>query len=205
MNKPVQGSGDRLITASIRKALERPFGKLLAPRKLLAALKNPKAPIIAVGDISTLLLMRNGITPDVSFFDFTCKRKPIMAEDKRELLFMRGKLIKITNPAGMISAELMRTTKAILIGRLKENVKVLVDGEEDLAAIPCMMFAPRGSFIVYGQPDRGAVLIKLRGEDRLKAQAIYKNSKAASIGKAGKRDRKLPVKASGKKQKKERK
>jgi len=35
-----------------------------------------------------------------------------------------------------------------------------VDGEEDLAVIPCVLMAPEGSLILYGQPGEGVVLVE---------------------------------------------
>jgi len=36
-------------------------------------------------------------------------------------------------------------------------VRIVVDGEEDLATLPALVAAPRGSSVVYGQPGDGMV------------------------------------------------
>jgi uncharacterized protein (UPF0218 family) len=36
-----------------------------------------------------------------------------------------------------------------------------VDGEEDLAVLPCLLNSPKDAFILYGQPNEGVVLVKV--------------------------------------------
>ena len=40
-------------------------------------------------------------------------------------------------------------------------MKIVVEGEEDLATLPAILYAPPGSVVVYGQPDEGSVLVKV--------------------------------------------
>jgi uncharacterized protein (UPF0218 family) len=52
---------------------------------------------------------------------------------------------------------------------------VLVKGEEDLAALVVMMYAPNGTLIVYGQPDEGAVLVEENEDVRNSAVRSYES------------------------------
>lgn len=38
---------------------------------------------------------------------------------------------------------------------------ILVDGEEDLAVLPCILTAPSGSLVLYGQPGEGLVVCEV--------------------------------------------
>jgi len=46
------------------------------------------------------------------------------------------------------------------------SIRIEVDGEEDLAFIPCMLLAPDDAVIVYGYPNRGLVLANVTLENR---------------------------------------
>ena len=40
-------------------------------------------------------------------------------------------------------------------------MKDVVDGEEDLAVIPLVLLSPLGTKVIYGQPNKGAVLVNV--------------------------------------------
>ena len=37
-----------------------------------------------------------------------------------------------------------------------QNLRIIVDGEEDMAALACIFLAPPGTTVIYGIPNRGA-------------------------------------------------
>ena len=51
-------------------------------------------------------------------------------------------------------------------------VRITVDGEEDLLVIPACVFAPENSFVMYGQPNEGLVIIRVTPEIKAKVQKI---------------------------------
>lgn len=63
---------------------------------------------------------------------------------------------RVRNPAGVITQEAWDTIKEAL--RQREAV-IFVDGEEDLLAIPAIIESPENSFIAYGQPSEGLVVV----------------------------------------------
>jgi uncharacterized protein (UPF0218 family) len=71
-------------------------------------------------------------------------------------------ILKAKNPAGTITDDLWET-----IGQAMElsgdgNCHVIeVDGEEDLAVLPCILMASDETTILYGQPNEGLVLLKV--------------------------------------------
>ena len=54
-------------------------------------------------------------------------------------------------------------------------VRIFVYGEEDMLALPLFVMAPNGSVVIYGQPLKGMVIVKINKDIRQKAQdLIYK-------------------------------
>ncbi len=170
---------DKRITPELRRRLRRPFGLLLGSRKLIDGIKRNGAPLISVGDVTTLLLLDAGIIPDVSFFDFKRQRRPIPRAKRNILEAFDAKAITISNPAGVISRELQAVCARLFSGPIKKPFKVIVKGEEDLAALAAAIYAPIGSIIAYGQPSRGAVLLKLTERRRALANEFFRKAKNA--------------------------
>ena len=144
----------KAVSAAIKTKLKKPFGKIV---KINSKLK-PKN-LIAVGDISVSQLLKYKILPKISIVDFYVQRK-LTFQNLTQLGFGSANAdVIVKNPAGTISKSLiLQIEKAI---SSTNSTVILVDGEEDLAAIPAILLAPFGFTIVYGQPNRGAVIIKV--------------------------------------------
>ena len=56
----------------------------------------------------------------------------------------------------------------------RKPARVLVNGEEDLLAIPAIIFAPEGSSLFYGQPGQGIVMVTVDTAAKLRSRAILK-------------------------------
>jgi uncharacterized protein (UPF0218 family) len=74
-----------------------------------------------------------------------CKRMPELT----------GICIRVRNPAGTLTNDLLHALDTAVANAPST---VLVEGEEDLAAIPMVIAAPLGSVVLYGQPHEGVVL-----------------------------------------------
>jgi hypothetical protein len=51
-------------------------------------------------------------------------------------------------------------------------VKVIVDGEEDLLALPIITIAPEKAVVLYGQPLEGMVVVNVTREMQTKAKNL---------------------------------
>ena len=138
--------------------LKQPFGTLVPDKdvtkqKLSSMLKGAKK-VIAVGDATTERLVSFEIIPDVAVIDGRERRS------KRSLPsgYQAGEL-RCANPAGAISKGAVKVLQDAL--REKAPVRVLVDGEEDLLALPVFAMAPQGSAVLYGQPLEGLVVVQI--------------------------------------------
>ena len=52
------------------------------------------------------------------------------------------------------------------------DVRIMVNGEEDLLVLPVCVYAPENSVVMYGQPNQGLVIVKVTPEIRNKAQKL---------------------------------
>lgn len=95
-------------------------------------------------------------------------------KDRKKLSHMR-----CSNKPGSISKMAIMTIKDALKGHFP--VRIFVSGEEDMLALPLFVMAPDGSVVIYGQPLRGIVIVRINEDIRQKAQNI--------IYKIGNRDR----------------
>jgi len=115
--------------------------------------------LISVGDVTTFHLLNINIIPDILIVDDRTKRGP--ASD-RVLVGTKHNGFRETsvdNPAGVITEDLIDAISNAIDS--DENVRIFVRGEEDLAALPAILMAPEGSAVLYGQPDKGVVLVKI--------------------------------------------
>jgi len=161
-----------ILPEKLRKKLKKPLGTLIGGefeetirefKKILAKVEPTK--LIAVGDAVSEALMKNGIFPEVFIVDNKIMRKGIVP-----IKFDAERTIYAKNPAGTISDEAWKAVKEALNSNMR--TKIIIDGEEDLLALPAVLFAPENSFVVYGQPREGMVIIKVTKEKRAEVKSI---------------------------------
>jgi hypothetical protein len=147
---------------------------LTLPRELRAELKGPLGPIhtdteellaeagdpiVTVGDVVTYHLLGANRRPDVALVDGLTKREAV-DDAVWEAIDGFDRRVEVVNPAATLSASLLAELRAAL-DRARadsETTVVVVEGEEDLAALPAVLAVPDGASVVYGQPDEGMVL-----------------------------------------------
>ncbi|MBI0584140.1 MAG: GTP-dependent dephospho-CoA kinase family protein [Methanomassiliicoccus sp.] len=141
----------------MRERLAVGFGELVLEKDLPSELEGCRS-LMAVGDMVSFTLLDNGIRPDLVIYDLKTERRPY-ASLAAKLDEMDGVSAKVSNPAGQITTELVREIALAL----ERNVptKLLVEGEEDLAALVCAAMAPPGSCLMYGVPGKGMALLRI--------------------------------------------
>ncbi len=118
----------------------------------------------------TETLQALGRTPDVQVVDEVERR---VRRTPPEVPFVR--LLRASNPAGTITAEAIVALENALLG--EKPARVLIDGEEDLLAIPAIEAAPLGSLLYYGQPGEGVVMVVVDERAKLSASGILAGMK----------------------------
>ena len=144
-----------ILPAKLRNSLKITVGKVLTGRELMEEIEGREF-VVTVGDIVTLELLEHGRVPDLSIVDYQTQRMPLEEVKKRFERFEQPEL-KVKNPAGEITLELW---KAIKDGyENPRNLRIVVEGEEDLAALACISLAPENTTVIYGIPNRGATVL----------------------------------------------
>jgi len=162
------------LTPELRTKLKKPIGTLIRgsfaeTMKRLKDMTEKEKPvaIISVGDTVSKNLAKNHLFPQVSIIDNRVMRKGI-----QPIPLTAEKTIYTRNPPGTITEEAV----AAIQEALKSNchVRIIVDGEEDLLTLIAILQGPENSFVVYGQPHEGVVVVKATPEKKAEIAEILK-------------------------------
>jgi len=147
-----------VLTEELREELKEPLGLLIPNDKLtyeeIKRHIDKSDMIITVGDATTERLIQLGIIPSIQIVD----GREMRVKRALPLSKMENQL-KASNPAGHISREALRALLSAT--EAKKPIRIVIDGEEDLLALPSIALSPDGASILYGQPKRGIVIIKV--------------------------------------------
>ncbi|WP_226004234.1 GTP-dependent dephospho-CoA kinase family protein [Natrinema salinisoli] len=155
-----------VLPDDLRHELKEPMGPIETDaRRLLEAVDGP---LIAVGDVVTYHILQAGRQPDVALVDGRTKRSAV-DEEIREAV-TAGASIEVRNPPAELSAPVVRALRRALA--TDEPTTIMVDGEEDLVALPAIVAAPEGASVVYGQPDEGMVHVRVTDDHRTEMRAL---------------------------------
>jgi len=156
------------LPESLRDAFKQPFGPVYTDTdELLAAVDATAAdvsatdatgdepPLIAVGDVVTHHLLSAGRQPAVAVVDGKTEREALATDTAATLADPAAATREVENPPGALSRALLSAVTEAIAS--PEPVRLVVDGEEDLATLPAIVAAPRGASVVYGQPGDGMV------------------------------------------------
>ncbi len=155
----------------LREKLRQPIGQVLTKTQLINQLSFER--LISVGDFVTASLLGAGIDPDVKIIDFKIRRQ-VVNEDQRKLFVNRPRK-HCVNQAGTINSQAVNALWGALGDCLKGKKQLLVvDGEEDLLALPAILLSPLKSTVIYGQKDLGAVVVEVNEETKTTVEKILK-------------------------------
>ncbi|HIH99957.1 MAG TPA: DUF359 domain-containing protein [Nitrosopumilus sp.] len=154
---------------SLRDQLKIPLGILLPigqdNKANIQKYLSDDSYIITVGDRTTEKMIDFDLIPSLQIIDGLEKRI------KRDILKLGSAFeLKIDNPAAEITLESIEVIKKAF--SLNPPIRLTVNGEEDLLVLPVCIHAPENSVILYGQPNKGLVLVQITTEIRNKAQAL---------------------------------
>ena len=137
---------DLVLPESEREAFKEPLGREMAEGELDNA--DAQTCFITVGDVVSLTFRRHGVRPLLSIYDGSTERREMT--DFAKLVEGEEKEV-VSNPAGMITVAM---ADAIRRGIGRDVDLIRVEGEEDLALLPCLLYAKEGTIVVYGMPGR---------------------------------------------------
>ena len=154
---------------SLRDQLKTPLGILLPigqdNKENIQKYLSDNSYIITVGDRTTEKMIDFDVIPSLQIIDGFEKRQ------KREFpkLGNASELI-IDNPAAEITLQSIEIIKKAF--EMTPPIRLTVNGEEDLLVLPVCIHAPENSVVLYGQPNKGLVLVEITTEIRNKAQTL---------------------------------
>lgn len=167
------------LTPKLRIKLKDPFGSLIqgTPEETMDKMremveKEKPTSIISVGDIVSLNLHKHNIHPQLTIIDnISLRDQPIPKEAEVE------KTIYVDNPQGTITQETILAIRKAL--DKNEHTHIVVNGEEDLLTLIAVLFAPENTFVVYGQPHLGIVVVKVTPERKSQVQEFLNAMKSS--------------------------
>jgi len=125
------------------------MGKL----KLLVEREKPPC-IVSVGDVVSRNLVKENFRPKLLIVDNRVMRSNV---EPAKLDADEEKHVK--NPPGTITFEALNAIQEAF--KTTHTVKIVVDGEEDLLALPAIQHAPENALVIYGQPHEGLVVVRV--------------------------------------------
>ncbi|MCL4314530.1 MAG: DUF359 domain-containing protein [Candidatus Thermoplasmatota archaeon] len=154
-------SGSRYcLDDSTRNEVEKAEHRICDPSKVIV---EGHAAIVTVGDYTTEVIEKLGARIKLQIVDLKTKRM-----EKYE---HRPGAVQVVNPAGCISDDLIAAVRKALSG--DADVRIEVEGEEDLAVIPVIMAAEDDTVVFYGVPDTGMACITVNMESRIRVRDIF--------------------------------
>lgn len=153
---------------SLRDELHKPLAEVFKTTKKLLDLLDNKI-IITVGDIITTELKKEGLQPALSVIDFQTRRHELPESVIPDAL-------KIANHHGTINHDavtiILKALNSYFSGNQPQTI--IVDGEEDLLALPTILLAPLDSIVLYGQFDQGIVVNRVTEEIKTHIRELLK-------------------------------
>jgi len=168
------------ITPELRVKLKQPLGTLIRGSyaetmkrfRVMVYNGNPSS-IISVGDTVSKNLAKSHLLPHLLIIDNKCMRKSILPTP-----LAADRTIYVKNPQGTITDEAIAAIQDAVRGN--QRVKMVVEGEEDLLTLIAIMHAPENSFVVYGQPYEGIVVVKATPDKKAEIAEILKTMEKSS-------------------------
>ena len=156
----------RRVPADKRELFKEPIGSDLKESELV---KHQDKKIITVGDVVSLTMRKNGIRPILSVYDGYTERHEMT--EFANLVEGEEKEV-VSNPAGVITDELDDAIRNALQSGGTDLIRV--EGEEDLALMPCILYAPEGTEIVYGWPGKGMMVVSTDDVVKNRIEELWK-------------------------------
>jgi GTP-dependent dephospho-CoA kinase len=166
-----------IVTSKMLSKFKDPFGVLIqgsfpeTMNQLKEMIRREKpSRIISVGDTVSRNLYEHQVFTQLSITDNQSLRRKVDPQ-----VFPDREIVRVKNPQGSITQEAIKTIQNVL--KNEKPVQIIVDGEEDLLTLIAVIYAPENALVIYGQPHKGIVVVKVTNEKRAEAEKIWKTMK----------------------------
>ena len=159
------------LPENLRNKFAKPHGTLYEGKGLDTILKIGELKegnnVACVGDLVSYYTLKAGYKPDIVILDKKTIRGKLEEGIVRELdeLTKDYDEVVVENPQATITLNLVKALDKAVKNLGKKKTKIVVVGEEDLATMPLVYMLPLNSIVLYGQPKKGVVVIRV-SEDK---------------------------------------
>jgi uncharacterized protein (UPF0218 family) len=141
------------ISKRLRGRLKKPLGRVLPFAEAAKLAKGRR--VVAVGDEVVFNFLERGEIPFVSVFDLSVQRAPAERRVRGKIMEFFPRPMKVEKAAGELGQEMFGVARKLLA----EGGALLVEGEEDLFALPFALLI-KDELVLYGQPGEGCVVLE---------------------------------------------
>jgi hypothetical protein len=166
-----------VLQDSLRARLKLPLGTLVPNEERTKSNLSRLVtyPLVLVGDVTASVMTSMGFEPSLILLDNHTKR----GKEIPTLTVKPGKVVKVDNEPGIVGPELLKALDESMRPIVLEEdmggpIIIDVNGEEDLATLPCIKMLPEGGTVVYGQPDKGLVVVNVSKEIKEKVEEMLR-------------------------------
>jgi len=153
------------LNDQLREKLKEPLGIVISPDMLDRYISQNDL-IATCGDITTKNVYQKGFKMKIAVIDQKTKRN----EKIENIIMPEYTHISVKSDPGYISSELYNAIEHAV--ECKERTLIRVQGEEDLATLPLIYFLPNNSKVLYGQPNKGIVIVNVEPKIKKKVKEI---------------------------------
>ncbi len=161
-----------LINLQYSNLLKEPFGILIKENEVIKTkiytLISKSNKIVTVGDTTSQKFVEFGYVPDLSIIDNKERRKI----KSNNIEFKVDTVIHCENRPGELNTQVIDLIKKITSTKFNK-IQIIIEGEEDLIALPLFMYSPNRWTIFYGQPNEGLVVVEMNKDRRKRAKLIF--------------------------------
>lgn len=162
------------LPESEKEAFRQPIGHVTTDIHSVIDTLSENTMLIAVGDIVAQQAQKAGRLADITIIDGRTRRHDL--EPEYAVSFANVKKRETQNPAGSITQEAAKSILAAITDYETTHAQQLiaVSGEEDLLAIPSILLAPLSSVVIYGQFDKGIVVVKISEQKKQRLHDLFR-------------------------------
>ncbi|HIH70058.1 GTP-dependent dephospho-CoA kinase family protein [Methermicoccus shengliensis] len=158
------------LKESQKPVLRKPMGSLHGDDVSVVESTRGCSQLVCVGDIITYRVLREGLVPKLSIVDGRSCRRAVSSEVLMGTQHPSFRTVELSNPSGTLTRELVLAVRDALTS--PHRTRIFINGEEDLAVLPVVMLAPHTTGVLYGQPRKGYVVLRVRSNIKQKVGAI---------------------------------
>ncbi len=129
------------------------------------------------GDMVTRQALELGRIPLVGVVDYKTRRNEPVDPAAFEALAKR-RLVRVRNPPGMLTQELRTAVRDMVGGG---GGLVVVDGEEDMAALALVEEMPVGATVIYGIPGAGVSFVTVDAATKQRVRELIGRLERRSV------------------------